>query len=324
MCTALSFKANDHYFGRNLDIDKSFGEEVCIMPRRFPLNFRKKGEMTKHYAMIGMATVVKGVPLFYDAVNECGLAMAGLDFPENAHYGETVSGKDNIAPFEFIPWILGQAKTVEEAKILLFRINLANISFNEQLPTTQLHWMIADENRSIVVEFMKDGMHIHENKVGVLTNNPPYEYHIKNLENYKHLRNDDINVKRDENHEYSYYSRGMGAIGLPGDVSSMSRFVRMVFLSGNSVKPKDENSSVSQFFHLLSSVERVKGALKTEKGTFDITFYSTCMNTKKGLYYYTTYSNRQISCVNMRATDLQSDKIIRFPLILKESIKLQN
>lgn len=324
MCTALKFTASSHYFGRNLDIDVSYSEEVCVMPRHFPLIFRKMGEMTKHYAMIGMATVVEGVPLFYDGVNECGLAMAGLAFPENAYYSPLENGKDNIAPFELIPWILGQAKTVTEAKNLLSKINLANISFSEKLPNTPLHWMIADCDSSAVVEFTKDGMHIYENSLGVLTNNPPFLYHIENLEKYSHLRNDDKNVKRNINKEYSDYSKGLGAVGLPGDVSSMSRFVRMAFLSKNSVKPDSENSSVGQFFHLLSSVERIKGACKTDKGNWDITVYSSCMNMDKGLYYYTTYNNRQINCVNMHATDLQSDKISRFPLVLEESINFQN
>ncbi len=324
MCTALKFTAFNHYFGRNLDIETTYGEEVCVMPRRFPLMFREMGEMTKHYGVIGMATVVDGVPLFYDGVNECGLAMAGLAFPENAYYSPIVNGKNNIAPFEFIPWILGQAKTVAQAEALLLRVNLADITFSENLPTTPLHWMIADQNRSIVVEFMRDGMHVYDNKLGVLTNNPPFSYHIKNLENYRHLRNDDKNVKRKIGLKYSDYSKGLGAVGLPGDISSKSRFVRMAFLSENSVKPDSEISSVGQFFHLLSSVERVKGACKTETGAWDITVYSCCMNIDKGLYYYTTYGNRCISCVNMHATDLQSDKISCFPLISEESIKFQN
>ena len=323
MCTALKFDAFNHYFGRNLDLDVSYNEEICIMPRRFPLTFRKKGEMTKHYAMIGMASVVEGVPLFYDGVNEFGLAMAGLAFPENAYYSPLKNGKDNIAPFELIPWILGQAKTVEEAKNLLSRINLANITFSEKLPNTPLHWMIADRDSSIVVEFMKDGMYIFDNYLGVLTNNPPFPYQLKNLEDYKHLQNNDKNVKRNKISGYSDYSTGLGALGLPGDVSSKSRFVRMTFLNKNSVKPSCENESVGQFFHLLSSVERVKGAFENENGEFDITVYSACMNMDKGLYYYSTYGNRRITCVDMHSTDLQSDKISRFPLILEESIKIQ-
>ncbi len=324
MCTALSFTTKDHYFGRNLDLDRSYDEEVCVMPRRFPIEFRKMGHMSTHYAMIGMATVICDIPLFYEATNEYGLSMAGLNFPENAYYAPICDNKDNIAPFELIPWILGQCKTVSEARNLLSRINLANIPFNEQLPPSPLHWMISDKIGSLTVEFMRDGMHIHDNKVGVLTNNPPFEYHIENLKKYTHLRSDNAEVVREDKLPFVSYCQGLGAVGLPGDVSSISRFVRMVFCKENSVCEQDELSSVGQFFHLLTSVEMVKGTCVTDENTLDITGYSACINTDKGLYYYTTYSNRRISCVDMHKTDLESDKISRFPLIQKESIEYQN
>ncbi len=324
MCTAICFKTKDHYFGRNLDLDRSYGEEVCVMPRNYKLSFREMGEMNTHFAMIGMATVVSGIPLFYDAVNEYGLSMAGLNFPGNAYYAPLAEDKDNVAPFEFIPWILGQCKTVNEAKDLLTRINLADIHFSEQLPLSPLHWIIADSASSIVAEFMKDGLHIYNNTVGVLTNNPPFEYHMENLENYRHLRIDNKEVVRDDNSDYTSYCQGLGAVGLPGDISSMSRFVRMVFNKGNSVCDDDEKSSVGQFFHLLTSVEMVRGACKTDEGAWDITGYSACMNTDKGLYYYTTYKNRRISCVDMNKTDLDSDTVSRFTLIEEESVHYQN
>ena len=302
MCTALSLKTKDHYFGRNLDLDRSYGEEVCVMPRRFPLEFRKMGDICEHYAMVGMATVVDELPLFYEATNEMGLSMAGLNFPDNAYYPPVFDGKDNIAPFEFIPWILGQCKTVSEAKSLLSRINLADIAFSEELPQTPLHWMILDREESIVVEPMRDGLHIHENPYGVLTNNPPFEYHVANLEKHRHLHGDK----------------------LPGDTSSESRFVRMSFFRESSVCDDDELSSVGQFFHLLSSVEVIKGARKTEEGAWHFTRYSSCANTDKGLYYYTTYGNRRITCVNMHSVELNSDKVCRFPLLEKQSIKYIN
>ncbi len=324
MCTALSFKTKDHYFGRNLDLDCSYGEEVCVMPRKYPLEFRKMGKRQEHYAMIGMATVVGGIPLYYDATNEYGLSMAGLNFPGNAYYAPLAEDKDNIAPFEFIPWILCQCKTVNEANDLLLRMNLANIPFSEQLPLSPLHWIISDRGCCITVEFMKDGLHIYNNTVGVLTNNPPFKYHMKNLEKYRHLRNDNRDVVHEDNLEYTAYCQGLGAVGLPGDVSSMSRFVRMVFGKENSVCEDDEKSSVCQFFHLLTSVEMVKGCCKTDEGKWDITIYSSCMNTDKGLYYYTTYNNRRITCVDMNKTVLDSDKVSCFPLIQEENIKYQN
>lgn len=324
MCTALSFNTKAHYFGRTLDLDCSYGEEVCVMPRRFPLLFRQTNPINEHYAIIGMATVVGDTPLFYDACNECGLSMAGLNFPGNAHYYSVAADKDNITPFEFIPWILGQCKSVSEARELLKRINLADIPFSDKLPLSPLHWMISDSNKSIVIEAMRDGLRIHDNPVGVMTNNPPFEYQLFNLNNYRSIRADNGENGFSDNLSLETYCQGMGALGLPGDVSSMSRFVRIAFGKFNSSCGDDENSSVSQFFHLLSSVEMNRGCCITESGHADITVYSSCMNTDRGLYYYTTYDNRQINCVDMHKTNLNCGTISRFPLITEQHINYQN
>lgn len=324
MCTALSFRTKDHYFGRNLDLNRSYGEEVCVMPRNFPLEFRKLPTMQTHFAMIGMATVVAGLPLFYEATNEHGLSMAGLNFPDNAYYPPMQEGKDNVTPFEFIPWILGQCRNMTEAQELLGRIHLVNIPFSEQLPLSPLHWMISDREESIVVESIKDGLHIHDDPVGVLTNNPPFEHHMQNLANYRHLSVDNGENTFAKDLPLSNFCMGLGAIGLPGDVSSMSRFVRMVFGRENSVCGEDEMSSVSQFFHLLASVEMNRGLCRTTEGDWDITVYSACVNTDRGLYYYTTYDNRRISCVDMHRTNLDGCEISRYPLITEMQILHQN
>lgn len=324
MCTALSFSTKAHYFGRNLDIDCSYGEEVCVMPRKFSLVFSNKERLEEHYAIIGMATVAHEIPLFYDAANEYGLAMAGLNFPGNAYYQEPASAKENIAPFEFITWILAKCKTVKESRELLKNLNIVNIPFSEKLPLSPLHWMISDKKESIVVEAMRDGLHVHDNPAGVLTNNPPFEVQMFNLNNYRNLRVDSGENNFLKDLELDIYCQGLGAIGLPGDVSSMSRFVRMTFNSKNSVCEGDEEDFVSQFFHLLSSVEMNRGCCQTESGKWDITLYSSCINTEKGLYYYTTYDNRQINCVDMYNEDLDNDCISRFPLIKGQQIYYQN
>lgn len=324
MCTALHFTTKAHYFGRNLDLDYSYGEEVCVIPRRFLLEFRKMGRMEQHYAMIGMATVVNDIPLLYDATNEHGLSMAGLEFPGNAHFTAIQEDKDNVTPYEFIPWILGQCKTVAEARILLARINLVNISFSDELPLAPLHWIIADRKGSVVVEPMKDGIHIHDNPAEVLTNNPPFEYQLFHLNNYRSLRVDNGENYFNEELQLKEYCPGLGAIGLPGDVSSMSRFVRIAFGLAHSVCEEDEAASVSQFFHLLTSVEKVRGCCLTEANTWTITVYSSCVNTDCGIYYYTTYDNRQIHCVDMHRTDLDANIVSRFPLVTQQNFHYHN
>lgn len=131
MCTAVTYKTKDFYFGRTLDYEFSYGDEVVITPRNYCFRFHNMGMMSEHYAMIGMAHVAEDYPLYYDAVNEKGLGMAGLNFVGNAYYAEEMQGRDNVTTFEFIPWILGQCATVKEAKALLDKINLVDTPFNK-------------------------------------------------------------------------------------------------------------------------------------------------------------------------------------------------
>jgi len=324
MCTAVTYKTNDFYFGRTLDYEYSYMEEVTITPRNYPFKFKEKETINNHYAIIGMAYVAEEYPLYYDAINEKGLGIAGLNFVGNAYYNEPVEGKDNIAQFEFIPWILSQCATIEDAKKLIEKINLTNIPFNEQLPLAQLHWIIADKNEAITVEAVEEGIKIYENSVGVLTNNPPFDKQMFSLNNYINLSNKTPENKFAQNLNLQRYSRGMGAIGLPGDLSSQSRFVRASFVKMNSISAEGENESVSQFFHILNSVDQQRGCCELEDGKYEITIYTSCCNATKGIYYYTTYDNHQITAVDMRKEDLNINKLIRYPLIKNEQIKIQN
>jgi len=325
MCTAITYHTKDHYFGRNLDLEYSYEEQVVVTPRNYVFSFRKVGTMKNHYAMIGMAYVQEGYPLYYEATNEKGLSMAGLNFPENAYYGEVLTGKDNVAPFEFIPWILGQCATVSEVKCMLEYIQITNIAFSEALPPSPLHWIIADRECAITVEAVKEGMKIYDNPIGVLTNNPTFDYHMMNLNNYMHLSNQTPMNRFAKGLQLKEYSRGMGAIGLPGDLSSASRFVRMAFNKLNSVAEEDtEEGSVGQFFHLLDSVVMNIGALQMPSGLYDKTVYSCCCNADRGIYYYITYENRQICAVDMRKEDLEGEEIVAYPLLKSQKIYVQN
>ena len=324
MCTAATYKTKDFYFGRTLDYEFSYNEEVTITPRNYQFNFRNKESITNHYAIIGMAYVADNYPLYYDAINEKGLGIAGLNFVGNAHYNELQQEKDNIAQFEFIPWILSQCATTKEARRLIEKINLLNVPFSDQLPLAQLHWIISDSEESITVEAMKDGIKIYDNPVGVLTNNPPFDKQLFALNNYMNLSNKSPKNSFAQNLELQQYSRGLGAIGLPGDLSSQSRFVRVAFVKMNSVSGEDENESVSQFFHILNSVDQQRGCCQLDDGKYEITIYTSCCNATKGIYYYTTYDNHQITAVDMQKENLDGDSLIRYPLIEGEQINWQN
>lgn len=289
MCTAITYQTKDHYFGRNLDLEYVYRETVTITPRNYPFRFRQMGTMERHYAMIGMAYVLGDYPLYYDATNEAGLSMAGLHFPDNAVYRPEEPGWDNVGSFEFIPWILGQCATVQEARALLDRLSLWDTPFSSELPPSPLHWMISDRNSSITVEPLADGLRVYDNPVETLTNNPPFDYQVKNLSNYLNLTACVPENRFCTQLNLTPYSKGMGAMGLPGDLSSASRFVRAAFTRMNSVAGDSESESVSQFFQILRSVAMARGCVRLGGDSYEITVYSSCCNTDRGIYYYTTY-----------------------------------
>lgn len=341
MCTAAVYKTKDFYFGRNLDYEFPYGEEVTITPRNYPFSFRFLGEMKHHYAMIGMAHVAENYPLYYDAVNERGLGIAGLNFVGNAVYKDPILRKtkgrvdenkdgaaeaeiDNVAQFEFPLWLLGQCASVQEVRALLTQINITNTPFNEKYPVSQLHWMIADREETIVVEAVADGLHVYDNPVGVLTNNPPFLQQLFRLNDYRGLSPRQPKNTFAPGVELAPYSRGLGALGLPGDLSSASRFARAAFVRGNSVSGDSETESVSQFFHILHSVEQQRGCCDVGGGKYEITIYTSCCNADKGIYYYTTYENHQITAVDLHAEDLDGAELSRYPLTQGEQICWQN
>ena len=278
MCTAATYRTKDFYFGRTLDYEFSYGEEIVITPRNYEFNFRHVGQAKEHYAIIGMAHVAGDYPLYYDAINEKGIGMAGLNFVGNAVYAEVTEGKENVASFEFIPWVLRQCATMD----------------------------------------------IYENPVGVLTNNPPFAQQMFMLNNYIGL-----SPKQPENSfakdvPLSTYSRGMGALGLPGDLSSASRFARVAFTRMNAVSGDSEAESVSQFFHILGSVDQQRGCCEVAEGKYEITIYTSCCNATRGIYYYTTYDNHRIMGVDMHAEDLDGTTLTCYPMIEEGQVSWQN
>ena len=371
MCTAVTYQTRDRYFGRNLDLEFSYDEEVTIMPRNFPVCFRNGLHLDSHPAVIGTAYVVNEqnvYPLFYDAGNEYGVAMAGLNFPDYAYYGDWANDNDVAAPFEFIPWVLCQCRNMEDVKNLLSRTVLVNMDFSEKLPVTPLHWIIAApsakaEMECITVEPEKTGLKIYDNPVGVLTNSPDFKYHMTNLSNYMTLSaRPPVNTMTDAV-SLTPYSRGMGGLGLPGDLSSASRFVRAAIVKLNSLpgpahhKTADaetpnapgasaaapppptpdpdaaaEARSVSQFFHILGAVEQQRGCVRlnsweqhcVDQWENEITVYSSCFNVDRGIYYYKTYDDSTIRGVDMHLENLDRTELIRYPMKKELGIDIQN
>ncbi len=313
MCTSIAMQQGGGLFGRNLDLEYPFGQQVAITPRRFPLTFRRQPPMERHLAMAGMAHVAKGCPLYAEAVNEAGLYMAGLYFPGNAWYpAEVPADLDAVAPYELIPWVLGRCETLDQAREQLARFRPLGVPFADDLPLAPLHWHLADRTGAAVLEATREGVRLYDDPVGVLTNNPPFPFHQTNLRQYQAL-----SPRPPENHLAPHlplepFGQGLGAFGLPGDASPASRYLRAAFLKLHSPDEGSEMDRVTQFFHLLDGVAMVRGSVVTPAGQYDRTQYSCCC--AGGVYYYKTYGNSRITAIRWAGTDLDRDQLTVFPL----------
>lgn len=321
MCTGLSITNKEFYFGRNLDLEYHFDERVVITPRNYLLTYKVEPEQAQHFAMIGMATIIDDYPLYADAMNEHGLGMAGLNFPGYAQYNsKTKRNKFNITPYEIIPWTLAQFKTVSEVKQAYNNLNLVSINLKKGIPVAPLHWIISDKKESIVLEMTSEGIKVFDNPIGVLTNNPTFDYHLTNLQNYMGISAKQPSNNFSTNFALNPLGQGMGGIGLPGDSSPTSRFIKASFLKENSSCTTDEKSNISQFFHILDAVSFVQGSVVTPEEKNDITIYSCCINGDSGDYYYKTYNNNQISVVSMKKENLDTSKLIQYELVTEQNI----
>lgn len=324
MCTSIAFKNGNTYFGRNLDLDFPFHGEVVITPRHFPLNFKHLPKLKTHYAIIGMAVIKNNYPLYADASNEFGLSIAGLKFQGFAHYNKRKNKHTNIASFELIPYLLGNAKTCNEAIKLLKNANITNDDFDNNTPHSYLHWMIADKNEAYVIEQTINGLAIYHNPIGVMTNNPIFPYHLENIKNYFNITSELVESRFANNLKLVSTTSGAGTFSLPGDLSSSSRFVKVAFLRNNLKCEPKENDNVNNFFHVLENVSFVQGACKTENNIYEITQYSSCFSMDTLTYYYKTYHNFMINGVKLHKKEMVKNVLISYPCIENQIINTQN
>lgn len=315
MCTAISFNSSRHLFCRTLDLDSSHGESVVCTPRSFRLNNRHRSSLLEHYAILGVGCVFDDTPLYYDAFNEKGLAAAALNFPGEAVYFPKRTGAINVASFELITAVLSQCASLSEATCMLEGANITDDSFSAALPTTPLHWIIADKSGSVTLESTVNGLRIYENPFGVLTNSPVFSYHTTHVADFIKTDSEPPENKITKGARLLRYSNGLGAMGLPGDFSSSSRFVRAVFLKNHSF-----GGGVSSAFDIMDNLSVPRGAVITDTGKPFVTVYTSVADTDEKVYYFTTEDSRRIRAVNMSDEFMTSDSLSVFPMQEKEKI----
>ena len=269
------------------------------------------GELTPHHgAIIGMAIVEENVPLYFDCANEAGLGIAGLNFPGYADYAaKPIENKTNIAAYEFPLWVVMHFSTVDEVEEALKDAVIVAKPINAKYPVSQLHFIIGDAKRSIVVEYTKDGMEIYHNDVDILTNQPGYAWHKENLRNYLNL-DPKMPAEVDwRGAKFTAFGSGSLMRGIPGDYYSPSRFVRVAYLNTHYPVKSTEQDNVSRLFYTLGGVSMVDGAAQMADGECEITVYTGGYSSASKTYYYNTYEDPAIVSVAMKDYDLDGAEL---------------
>ena len=306
MCTAVWDGVNG-LFGRTLDLEYTYDEQVVV----------SRGERWGGpYAMVGTATVAEGYPLYYDAVNDRGLAIAGLHFPRSCVYPPPQDGAENVGSYGLIPPLLSRCATVAQAVAEMGRIHLCGVPFSDAYPPTPLHWMMADRERTAVIEATAEGVRVMDNPAGVMANEPPLPHQLTHLSHYAYL-----SPRQPSGRWQSPVSRGGGAIGMPGDYTSPARFVRAAFGAAHAPAEEPERK-IGAYFRRMATVEVPRGWVQAVDGRWVVTHYTSCMDLECGVYYYRTCGCHRITAVGLRIP--VGEDVTCYPLRRQEDILWEN
>lgn len=320
-CTGLMLtrKNKNALHGRTLEFGIKVEASITFIPRN--ISFISKttlGDGLKYnskYAALG-TTAFKN-PLILDGMNEKGLSIGTFYFPGYASY--VVTTKENqstsLSPADFPNWILTQFETVEEVKEAIKQVTISPIEVsgwgNEAPP---FHYIVYDKRgKCLVIEPLDQKLISYDNPIGVFTNSPDFNWHLTNLNNYINLSV--INSKPQEINGITFkgFGQGSGLLGLPGDFTPPSRFVRAVIFSLNAEVSSDEQTSIATLFHLLNPFDIPVGSVKDKENgkTFEDSTQITCVRDPEYLkYYFKTYEDQRIKCVDLKKFDPNQSEIL--------------
>ena len=313
MCTAIRFTDGqcNMYFGRNLDWSCSYGEHVVITPTGWSPDSPFGAIDVIGRPVYGMGIVAENTPLYFDCANDAGLAVAGLNFPGYARYeAAPVQGKTNVCAWEFPFWVVANFQKVDEVKAALAETAIVDKPINDRYPSSLLHWIICDAERSIAVEYTAQGMQVFDDDFDVLANQPGFAYHAENVRSYIGCSPEVEGPVFWRSAELSAYGTGSGMRGIPGDCYSPSRFVRAAYHNAFYPQKDTEAENVSRLFHTLGSVSMVDGASKMLDGAYEITVYTGGLSTRTNTYYFNTYDDPAIRSVALSDYDTSGTELV--------------
>ncbi|MBO9568946.1 MAG: choloylglycine hydrolase [Cellulomonas iranensis] len=300
MCTGIRFTdAEGHgYLARNLDWTTGYGQRVVVTPTGYAPRSPFGAVPDVRHAVIGMGIVEEGMPLYFDCGNDAGLAVAGLNFPGYADYAPGPrDGATNVAAYELPLWVCSQFSSVDEVVAAAQDLVIVDKPINDRFPSSMLHWIVGDADRAIVLEQTADGLHVHDDDVDVLTNQPGFGWHHENLRNYLNASPafpEEVVLTRARLHPFG---SGAHMRGIPGDYSSPSRFVRVAYAHAHHPVRATEEENVVRAFRTLQQVQMLDGSAAMESGEFETTIYTGLFSSRTSTYYWYTYDDLTIRSV---------------------------
>jgi len=334
-CTGIRLIAEDGtvVHARTDEFGVDTQSEVIMIPRGFARTGTTPDganglKWTSKYASVGANAV--GIPILLDGLNEQGLAVGLFYFPTTAgymKYSAADAGK-TIAPWEVGSWILENFATVEEVRKNLDQIVVAGAVLKAWGFVPPVHYIVVDASgKSIVIEYVNGQLNVHDNPLGAMSNSPTFDWHMTNLRNYMHLSLTDLPPVLVGSVKLVALGQGTGMLGLPGDFTPPSRFVRAVAFSTSVLPSKTGDEAVLQAFHILNNFDIPKGATreaqKDEHGNIiaEYTLWTSACDLKAKRFFFRTYENSQIRSVDLMKTDLGAKDIVTFSMKGGEVIK---
>jgi penicillin V acylase-like amidase (Ntn superfamily) len=325
MCTSFSLTAHGQtFFARTMDFAFLLDGEPIVMPQGYQWSLQLGGQVTNHYGFVGMGKQLEEF-LFIDGVNEKGLAIAELYFSNEAIYCEYTGEKMNLAPHELVHWVLGNVADIPDLYQKISRINLVQIETALLGITVPLHFIVTDTTgRCVVIETNRGIIEIKENPIGVMTNSPELEWHIKNIGNYLAARPANFPPSIINGVEVPPFGLGNGTSILPGGSTSPERFIRTVYNKQFVHVGKTVEETVNAMFHLLNNVTIPKGLMVEKDGGSEYTQYRVVYNVTKKICYFNPYETQEVFSLELKEEWLQSKQPRIFAVAKSFSAKTMN
>ncbi len=327
-CTGIQLQAQDGSVvrGRTMEFAHNLKSDLIVIPRGYKLHGTapggKKGlSWTTKYAVCGANFA--GEPIVGDGINEKGLSAGVFFFSGYAKYPAFDASRQNrtLMSWDLVNWILTNCASIEEVRKAVGTLQVCGGIFSKWNCELPLHYAIYEPSgKSIVLEYLDGKLNIFDNPVGTITNNPEFPWHLTNLRNFVGLSpyaKPDTTIK---SMKLSPLGLGSGMIGLPGDFTPPSRFVRATMLANAAVPGKDGFATVKQAFHVLRSfdipvgVTRNQGETDADAIKMERTQWTVVSDLKNLRYYYWTENDSTIRMCDLKKCNLDNSKIVGVPM----------